>query len=220
MQITHEEAHKLIQFRADGALKLHERHLLASHLETCADCQQYATGIGKVETVLRPLLGRQWNSEHLPLSIELLRRKERSASERMLVASRVAAFAVVFVAFFFGAWNFTVYSHRSPAPFEPGVPLIPTPFTSTVTAGTEVSFKSCAMIPYVVQPNDTLARIAYQFSVPVDQVLQINSMRGTTLITGETLLIPACTSTATNTAAARTTTFTPAHYSTTTTPDG
>lgn len=220
MQITHQEAHKLIHFSADGALKNQQRQLLASHLQHCVECQRYAEGIAQVESALRPMLRRQWNEKHVPLSIDLLRAKDLASSERMLVATRIAAFAVVFVAFFFGAWNFTVFSRRAPAPFRQTVPVIPTPFTSTVTAGTEVSFEDCAMVAYVVQPNDTLAGIADQFSVPIDHILRLNSVQNETVISGDTLIIPSCGSTPTRPPTAHTTTFTPVLYSTTTTPDG
>lgn len=170
--------------------------------------------------MLRPMLQRRWAKEHLPLSIGALTAKQKSASERMVLATRIAAFAIVFIGFFFGAWNFTVSSRRTPTPFFPNVPVIPTAFTSTVTAETESSFSNCVMTSYLVQPNDTLASIAYRFSVPEADIMQINAMRNATVNTGEALMIPDCNFTATNPAVAHTTTFTPVLYSTTTTPDG
>ena len=220
MHITHEEAHHLIQFHADGALKAQQRHLLITHLEDCAECQQYAASIQRMESMLRPMLRRNWDREPLPLSIGAFTAKGKSTAERMLVATRIAALAVVFLAFFFGAWNFTVSSRRTPTPFLQSVPVIPTPFTSTVTAGTEASFANCAMTTYMVEQNDTLAYIASKFSASIDHIMQVNSMQNEIVITGETLIIPVCNFTPTNPAVAHTTTFTPVLYSTTTTPDG
>lgn len=220
MQITHEEAHRLIQFNADGVLKVQQRNLLTSHLDGCVECQRYADSIKGVESILRPMLQQQWKHQHLPLSISALTANEKSASERMVLATRIAALAVVFIGFFFGAWNFTVSSKRTPTPFLLNVPAIPTPFTSTVTAGTESSFENCAMMSYVVQQDDTLAGIASRFSVPVDDILHINGVQSESVNTGETLLVPSCNFTPTNPAMAHTTTFTPVLYSTTTTPDG
>jgi hypothetical protein len=173
-----------------------------------------------VESILRPMLQRQWKHEHLPLSIGTLTTKQKSVSERMVVATRIAAFAVVFIGFFFGAWNFTVSSRRTPTPFFPNVPVIPTAFTSTMTAGTESSFNNCAMTTYMVEPDDTLTSIAYRFSVSVGDIIEVNALHNETVNTGETLLIPSCNFTPTNPAVAHTTTFTPVLYSTTTTPDG
>ena len=220
MQIAHEEAHTLIQFNTDGELKTQQKQILVSHLDACAECQQYADSIKGVESILRPMLQRQWSTQHLPLSIGALTAKQNSTSERLIVATRIAGFAVVFIGFFFGAWNFTVSSRRTPTPFLPNVPVIPTAFTSTVTAGTESSFKNCGMTSYLVQPGDSVASIAYRFSVPMDDILQVNAMQTEIVSTGETLLIPMCNFTPTNPAIAHTTTFTPVLYSTTTTPDG
>lgn len=219
MQITHEEAHRLIQFNADGELKAQQKNMLASHLDSCSECQRYADSIAGVESILRPMLQRQWKHEHLPLSIGALRSTERSSAERIILATRIAAFAVVFIGFFFGAWNFTVSSKRTPTPYLPNVPAIPTPFTSTMTAGTESSFENCVMTSYIVQQGDTLASIAYRFSAPVDTILQMNGRYNETINTGETLIVPSCNFTPTNPAMSHTTTFTPVLYSTTTTPD-
>jgi hypothetical protein len=220
MQITHEEAHKLIQFHVDGALIAQQKHLLTSHLDVCVECRKYADSIENVDLILRPLLHRQWDREPLPLSIGVLRAQDKSVSERMVVATRIAALAVVFLGFFFGAWNFSISTRRTPTPFFPNIPVIPTPFTSTVTVDTESTLENCAMTSYVVEKNDTLASIAFRFSVSIDDIMQVNAIRNQTVNTGEHLSIPVCNPTPTNPATAHTTTFTPARYSTTITPDG
>lgn len=221
MQITHEEAHKLIQFEADGELKLQQRNMLASHLQECATCQQYADSIETMESILRPMLHRIWDQEHRPLPLRMLMAKENSSvSERLLMATRIAALAVAFLAFFAGAWNFTLSSRRTPTPFLQSVPVIPTPFISTMTVGTQTGFENCTMISYAVEDNDTLAGIADQFSVPAEQIRQINPIRGETLTSGQVLSIPLCNLTPANPTASHTTTFTPVLFSSTTTPGG
>lgn len=221
MQISHEEAHRLIQFHVDGELKTPQRNLLSSHLEECARCQQYADSVVKMESILRPMLRRNWSREPLPLSIgRLMEREKYKVSDRVILATRIAALAVVFLAFFATAWNFTSPSRRTPTPLLQSVPIIPTPFTSTMTAGTETGFANCTMVSYMIQENETLASIASQFAVPPQQIRQINAMPGESVSTGQVLSIPICSSTPANPTASHTTTFTPVLYTITMTPGG
>lgn len=217
MQITHEEAHRLIQFDADEGLKTHQKNLLASHLEMCVQCRTYADSIQKMESVLRPMLHRAWDRQPIPLSVGMLTAKEKRISERMVVATRIAALAVVFLAFFFGAWNSTVSSRRTPTPFLQSVPVIPTPSTFTMTAGTETN-DNCSMYTHVVERNDTLAGIAAQYGVPVEDIIAANAMPNENVVMGAILMIPVCQSTPTT--VAHTTTFTPVLHPITITPGG
>jgi hypothetical protein len=221
MQISHEEAHRLIQFHVDGELKTPQSNLLTSHLKECAKCQQYAATIEKMESALRPLLHRNWDRDPLPLSISMLLEKDKyRASDRIVVATRIAALAVVFLAFFASAWNFTSTSRQTPTPLLQNVPVIPTPFTSTMTVGTEIGFENCTVLSYLIQKNDTLASISSQFAVPAQQIRQINAMQNDSVNAGQVLSIPICSSTPANPTASHTTTFTPVLYTIATTPGG
>jgi hypothetical protein len=126
----------------------------------------------------------------------------------------------VFLAFFFSAWNFTISSRRTPTPYLQNVPAIPTPFTSTMTSGTQAGFENCTATTYIVAKSDTLDTIADRFSVPVEHILQFNSMPNTTVIAGRALNIPICRTTPFNPTASQTTTITPTLYSITTAPGG
>jgi hypothetical protein len=221
MQISHEEAHRLIQFHVDGELKTPQSYLLTSHLKECAKCQQYAATIEKMESALRPLLHRNWDREPLPLSIGMLMERDKfRAFDSILMATRIAALAVVFLAFFASAWNFTSTSRQTPTPLLQNVPVIPTPFTSTMTVGTEIGFENCTVLSYLIQKNDTLASISSQFAVPAQQIRQINAMQNDSVNAGQVLSIPICSSTPANPTASHTTTFTPVLYTIATTPGG
>lgn len=221
MQITHQEAHRLIQFRADGGLKAQQRNLLASHLQECANCQHYADSLESMETMLRPMLQRNWKRDPLPFPVALLTAKrEQRISDRIVAVTRIAAFAVVFLGFFFSAWNFSVSSRHTPTPFLQGIPVIPTPFTSASMAATETDLGNCTMTSYVVEKHDTLAGIAHRFSASTEQILQINSIKNETVVVGQSLNIPVCPSPAANPTASQTITFTPVLSSVTTTPGG
>lgn len=222
MQITHEEAHKLIDFDADEGLRAHQKILLTSHLDVCVQCRSYADSIQKMESVLRPMLHRNWDQQPIPLSIDMLTAKGKLGilSDRFVVATRIAALGVVFLTFFFGAWNFTLTSSRTPTPFLQSVPHIPTPSTSTMTASTEIGLENCTMVTHIVEKNDTLASIAYHFAVPIKDLVQANAMRSETVVSGQKLIVPVCSSTPTNAATAHTTTFTPDVHPITITPGG
>ena len=66
MQITHEEARRLIQFDADETLNGIERNLLEDHLNSCLECRRYAGRIQEVESILGHMMRRRWNQQFLP----------------------------------------------------------------------------------------------------------------------------------------------------------
>lgn len=221
MQITHEEAHRLIQVNSDDGLKTHQKDLLTSHLEVCAACRKYAESLREMESVLRPMLHRNWDRQPVPLSMSIAIDKGMNRiSERLLVATRIAAVGVIFLAFFFTTMNFTDPSRKTPTPFLQSVPLIPTPSTSTMTASTGTSFENCAMTSYTVEKEDTLAGIADRFAVSAEDILQTNSMHTESVLIGQTLVIPVCTSISTSPATTYTTMITPVLHPGTTTPGG
>ena len=220
MQLTHEDAHRLIQLNMDKALKPQELSLLSDHLQTCAACQTYAHDMQEVEQVLFPVLKRQWDRHPLPLSISALMERGSALQPRNILATRTAALGLVVLAFFFGAWQF-VLSGSSPSGSLPLiVPLVPTP--STVSTLTMTTSTDCQTMPYSVRENDTLADIAHQFSVSEEEILAVNSLEAVTLSPSMELLIPVCNWTPTGTVhpVTFTTTYTPVREPFTTTPDG
>jgi hypothetical protein len=220
MQLTHEDAHRLIQLNMDKALKPQQLSLLSDHLQTCAACQTYAHDMQEVEQVLFPVLKRQWDRHPLPLSISALMERGSALQPRNILATRTAALGLVVLAFFFGAWQF-VLSGSSPSGSLPLiVPLVPTP--STVSTLTMTTSTDCQTMPYSVRENDTLADIAHQFSVSEEEILAVNSLEAVTLSPSMELLIPVCNWTPTGTVhpVTFTTTYTPVREPFTTTPDG
>jgi predicted anti-sigma-YlaC factor YlaD len=86
MPITHEEAHKLIQFNADEILKGVEKKLLEAHLDSCESCRIYAGSIQELESTLMPVMQRRWNQHPLPqskrLAVYTIDRTKNHASRR------------------------------------------------------------------------------------------------------------------------------------------
>jgi hypothetical protein len=170
-----------------------------------------------MESVLRPLLQQQWRQRPVPLSVGMLVSRESRTTEGMMLATRIAAVSVMFIAFMFSALQFTVTGNGAASPVLANVPSMPIPSTSTQLTSTEIG---CGSISYLVQKNDTLASIASQFSISTDELIQANALTSNTMITGQQIIVPACTSTPTSTTYPLTSTLTPVRGQDTTTPGG
>lgn len=219
MLITHERAQKLIQLDADKALNSQETSVLALHLQSCAECRSYASELEEVESLLRPLLKRQWSLQPIPLSTHAFTQKKRFKTNiRTLLATRNALVGAVFVMLVFSIWQFNLSGSSGPRPV--GVPSIPTPATQSTS--TRPAFEGCEMIPYQVQREDTLSGIADQFSVTEEEILTANKLEAQGIHSSMELLIPVCgpTPTLTLKPATHTTTHTPLMELTTLTPAG
>ena len=222
MQITHDQAHTLIQLNIDRALSQQQKAVLFEHLQDCPECQIYAGEIKEVENILTPLMKRQWNVEPAPLSIEALlgvRSPKTNASH--LVTTRIAALSVMVVALLFSVWQFMASTVTAYPPVPIGVPPIPTPSAQRPqSTSTTISFEECQMLIYTVQQSDTLAGIAARFSVPEAEIRAANQLTTATVGESMRLIIPLCKSTPTGTFDPLPTTFTPVCSPTTSTPGG
>ena len=221
MQITHEEAQKLIQYNADQALDSQQKAALSAHLSHCAECSSYAQEIKDVETLLLSGMSREWNLQPPPLPINsLVARRSSKLQISVLLATRTAIISIVFVALVFTAWQFTVSTRSTSVPLPAYILPVPTP--STQSTSTKIMLQNCEEVLYRVQENDTIARIAYQFSTSKEEIMAINNMKTETVNASMKLIIPICNSTPTSTVhpATLTTTYTPATDPTSSTPDG
>ncbi len=221
MQITHEEARRLIHFASDANLKAPQKETLDSHLESCLECQEYADSIRRMEVILYPLLQKQWKQEPIPLSMNMLLSKGNSKlSEGILLATRIAAVGVMFMVFMFSAWQFTMSKPGASGPRLVSVPPIPVPSSSTQFVSTKTQSQTCGEIAYSVQENDTLESIATQFATSKEEIRSANHMKTEIVTTGMKLIVPVCNFTPTGTANTLTITFTPILRPITSTPGG
>jgi len=219
MQITHEEAHRLIQFDTDSALKPSEKKNLVAHLEACAECQAYAMSMKGIESLLRPLLQRNWNKQPVPFSVAALTGKTNpSRSESAFLATRIAVIGVICMGFLFSVWQFTISGQATPDLSVASVPPIPTPSTQFIHM-TSTS-NNCEARPYVVKEYDTVERIAQRFSISQEDMLRANNLNTETLRPGMEILISTCAPTPTGTVNALTTIYTPSSEPITFTPGG
>lgn len=224
MQITHEQARKLIQFSLDGVLQSAEKLTLSAHLQDCRDCRNYAQELKEIERIILPLMKKHWNARATPLSIPMLVQNKSSALDtRKLLAIRSAVIGLVVVALFFSAWQFVSSSPSSSSPIPLVVQLVPTPSVlTTQSTNAKNTAENCEAMAYSVQQNDTLASIANRFLVPEDEIVQLNHLKTHALSSGMELVIPVCNFTPTGTIhpATFTITHTPIIQLTTSTPVG
>ena len=209
MQITHQEARRLVQRKIDQALNPWENTVLSAHLQVCADCNVYIREMKDVEHILRPLLKRRWNREPIPLSMTLLKERNRKTAINPLLTMRKTALSLVAVALFFGFWQFIGSGPSLPGQIPPLASPAPTP--STTSTHTMLTLEGCEMALYIAQANDTLPGIAHRFSVPIEEIMEINQLKTEVLQTSMKLLIPVCSYTPARTAY-------PATFTTTRTP--
>jgi hypothetical protein len=222
MQITHGQARKLIQFSLDGILPVAEKATLSAHLQNCADCRDYADELKEIETIMLPVMKKQWSARPIPLSIPwLVQSQSPRINNRLLLTMRSAAIGLVFVALFFSTWKFVSTSPSMSSPMPLVVPQVPTPQTAQST-NTEITFESCETMVYRVQEGDTLASIANRFLVPADEIMEINQLKTEAVSVSMELMIPVCNFTPTGTIhpVTFTTTYTPIMHPTTSTPAG
>jgi len=217
MSITHEEARRLIQFRADEALKEFDHNLLEAHLRSCPECQSYEVKLNELESSLRPLLQRKWNRPPLPHSTgRTVVGESVKSSQSILFATRIAAMGLICIAFLFNIWQFKKSGEPASIPLSVDITLIPTP--SLQSTQTQNTAHKCESILYEVQSSDTLESISYQFSIPVQEIESANHIKTGALKASTKLSIPVCNPTPSGTENLARTTNTPLLGSDTLTP--
>jgi hypothetical protein len=224
MQITHEEARKLIQYNADAELNPQKKAILSLHLKDCIECQVYAKEIKEVESILLPVMKRHWNLQPIPLSAPAIASTRNSKIQASIwLATRTALIGFVFTAFVFTFWQFMLPSQPAFSQSPTNVLPVPTPSTQgTQSTHANIQSENCEMIIYEVKANDTLESIAAQFFVSKEEIMAVNDMTKEAVEDSMELMIPICDSTPTGTVnpATLTTTYTPAIYPITSTPSG
>ena len=218
MQITHEEAHKRIQQKADHGLRAAIEEELNTHLQTCVECRSYFDAIRETESVLRQTLQKQWNARPLPLQMDVIFEKVNSrGGTSIFLTTRTALISFAFILFTFVIWQSMAAGNMESQQSPLGtVPLIPTPSTQyTVTTTLQ---NDCNTVRHIVQSGDTLENIAQRFSIPMESILIANNLTSESITLSQELTIPVCELTPTSTTHPPTFTITPIFETITTTP--
>ena len=219
MQITHEEARRLIHFDADQALKMDQKSILRLHLKDCVECRDYANSMANMTSMLSSTMEKKWGQpQHpLPIAVRLPKRNSR-ITESLLLATRITAVGVMAIALLFSVRHVTGPVEGGPGTLPVSAPPIPTP--SIQSTNTEVLLQNCGQILYVVQPEDTIEGIANQFSVSKEEIMAANGLDDDALQVGRELMIASCAVQPTGTFHATGTLYTPFTSPTISTPGG
>ena len=217
MQITHEEAQRLIHIKSDSRLNSQIEAGLDEHLTACPACRGYSAEINETENILIQTMHKKWNVHPLPLQLDaILDTVNSNENASALVSTRTALVSLVFMFFVFIAWQSST-STTLPSQVPMGtVPLIPTP-ANQYTATNTLQNK-CGEIRYTTQKGDTLDILAQRFSTTKEILISANHLASETLIPLQELVIPYCGSTPTSTTYPPTFTITPIFEITDTTP--
>ena len=218
MKITHEEARRLIQTKADHGLKTAVEEGLNTHLQTCAECRSYFDAIRETESVLRQTLQKQWNARPLPLQMDVIFEKVNSKrGTSIFLTTRTALISFALILFTFVIWQSMAAGNWESQQSPLGtVPLIPTPSTQYTVTTTLQNDRDT--VRYIVQSGDTLENIAQHFSIPMESILIANNLTGESITLSQELTIPVCELTPTSTTHPPTFTITPIFETITTTP--
>ena len=223
MELTHAQAREMIQFDADSALSTDSLRILEAHLASCEACRHYADLIRAMEVHLRRAMSEHWNLRPAPLSMDAIKSKMVFKSNLFSqLATRLTVFGAVALMVFAAAMGIKKTSKDDGINQVPlAVPLIPTPSLQSTVTLTNTAL-TCEQIRYEVQPDDTLERIAQQFSISKNDLMAANNLTTEIVIIGSKMIIPLCALTPTGTVRppAFTTTSTPLTESLSNTPDG
>ena len=199
MQITHQEARSLIQFRADQVLNADKKELLNAHLNGCVECTDYANQIQETEATLRTTLKKRWNIHHVPLHAKDIKARVNSkvGLPESLVPTRSALVGITVLLFVFGLMQLTSTNHNPPGFIAVGVPAIPTPSLSLTS--TQNNLVNCQLIRYEVHQDDTLESLARRFSVSEEALIDLNHLQTESGPLPVKLIVPFCELTPTST---------------------
>lgn len=190
-QITHTEAHRLINFNADQPLDARTRLILDTHLNDCVECGRYAHQLGEVENVLQNIKSR-WELQPIPLfSTRTHQGKKTSlAFSRSPLATRITmTILTILIMAVTVTWRYSIPSMTFPTAAQMAIP-IPTPSTSLTS--TKATTLNCVYLSYPVQSGDTWDSIALQFSIPKETIMRLNGIREEKIEPGKLIKIPAC----------------------------
>jgi hypothetical protein len=215
--ITHQEAHDLIHRRADQALEAGHEAVLEEHLRACAECTVYASEVRATEEVVRTALRKHWNIQPLPLPVSGIRERNMQQVRWFdSLTTRTALVGVTLLFFLFAYSQFASPGYGASNGQPVGISPIPTP--SLPLTSTQNSVEECELMRYEVRQGDTLKSLASKFSIPEEQIMELNDLPAAAPLP-KLMAIPVCEQTPTGTSfPSASTTNTPALETITYTP--
>jgi len=216
-EITHQTARALLQSATDQNLDPIGQTALEAHLSACSECAQYARQLAQLETNLRDMFQNKWKNLRPEIDLRAIRHPSplkqlwNNLFARTHTLGKASAIVALLVSYFvlanlFGVWG-PIGGDETPT-------ALPTPKESTSTLNisptpsipvlqNEGPTQACQTMIYVVKENDTLERIALQYGVTKELILEYNpgdtNLENNTVSTNMKLVIPLCKSTPANT---------------------
>ncbi len=150
MSITHDEARRLIQFRADDALRILTIIYWRPISVPVRNVKNMHPPLHDLEATLQHLMQRRWDRQPLPLPAgKPVPVNSSRFTQSIFFATRIIAMGIICVAFLFNIWQFTQPGAQRATPPAAEIPLIPTP--SMQTPGTSATDQTCESIYYEVK---------------------------------------------------------------------
>ena len=184
MQISHVEAHKLIQRSLDGTLLQEEISALVAHLQTCPECSTYRDEIRDVEDTLRLTMSKHWNLPPAPLDMNAITGSRLNLQDRLVIQLAMVSLVILLIAF--GAWRFVNINIFPTKTIQ--ISPIPTPSTQK----TSTLAQNCSEIVYTVQKGETLESIAGLFSTSPEAIMELNNLPSNTIQAENKIRVPTC----------------------------
>jgi len=208
--LTHKKARALLQKEADLPITGDEKEALDEHLVGCESCHSYAEELIALEEKLRRATLARWDGYPLNLELQSLTKPAKSKeSYRVINPLFKGTFVkITFVTTLVVASLFVIMLLGKQTTSTLGT-LLATPtrtplaeYMDNVTNVTDdkISKDPCDPVQYIVQESDTLEKIAFQFGVSKERIIDQNQLIVEKFNPGTILLVPMCTVTPTRTA--------------------
>jgi hypothetical protein len=206
MQISHAEAHKLIQQAMDNSLLREDENTLSNHLQTCPECSTYRDELRDVEVLLRSVMSKHWALTPVPLGVSPIKGKVHFNPQGRL-GTQLVMISLMVMLIMLGTWRFVNLNIVPTKTMQ----IAPIPTPSTQMTGTRTLAPNCDAIVYIVKKGDTLESIATTFSTTTEAIVEWNHLQSTAIEAGNKIEVPVCfTPSATVRPATFTVTFSPA----------
>ena len=205
-ELTHKKARRLAQSAIDHALRKDEKVVLESHLEKCIECRSYQTSLLNIETKLRNILHKQWDSQQPTLDTNTIKEQVSTKFVWKTLFSPTHAFGKVAIVstLLLSYLLITTLAGNHASTQNPNTPsILPTPnvssfapFNSPTPSPAPTITKhisdDCNHLIYIVTTADTIESLALRFEVSKEFIIEQNNLEIDKLIPGKELSIIIC----------------------------
>jgi hypothetical protein len=181
--ISHRQAKNLIQATMGGSIGQPEKDSLGQHLTTCANCREYTSQMAALEDGLRGNFHARWDrvrGPSMPIMDTIYKKSKAHLRQRKLLVFTKAAVALGLLI----AISLIVVAYLPPqqeplvaAQFTPTQEILfptGTPVKTIIEYGQGKCARRTEIVPYTVQPGDTIHIIAEEYCLKPDTIYRLN----------------------------------------------